>query len=470
MLKKINTKLAVLGGGPAGYTAALKAVRMGSEVALIEEREIGGTCLNRGCIPTKALLRTAEITHLISKRSAEFGINSTIFSLNWGLSANRKERVVKSLRRGLEEALSENKVQIIRGKGEIKNPQELLVCSATEKIIVKCDRLIIATGSKPLFPSIPGIKLEGVITSEGALELVNIPEAIIIIGAGAIGLEFASMFHFLGSKVTIIEVKDSILPSEDPEITAELLKIMKRQGISFNLSSKVKEIRQGVQECLEVIIYEQGKEKSFKAAKVLISAGRELKSRTEDILALGLKLTKGALSVNRNMETNLKGVYAAGDVIGGRLLAHLAFAEGRCAAQNALGMDCSLNYDAIPSCIYTSPEIASVGLSEEDAVQRGIEISVGRFEFRKNGRALCLGERDGLVKVIVDRKTSILLGACILGPLASELISEITLAVYLGVKAALLAEGIIHPHPTLSEAVMEACAQATADMYPTHNP
>ncbi|KYH35280.1 dihydrolipoyl dehydrogenase [Clostridium tepidiprofundi DSM 19306] len=457
MEEGIKVDIAILGGGPAGYVAAIEAAHLGASVALVEEREIGGTCLNRGCIPTKALLRTTEISNLIQK-SKEFSIDSVLKNINWNLAGIRKNRVVKNLRMGLEHLMKKNNVQIINGKGRIISSTEVVVETDDNNIYIKCKKLIITTGSKPLVPEIFDVKFDNVLTSDEALELEEIPSNIVIIGAGAIGLEFATMFNYAGSRVNVIEAMENVLPLEDKEITNELIKIMKRQGIKFKLSTKVKQIRKN-NDVLEVVIDENNTEKIIQTEMILVAVGRKLNSISRDIVELGIKVDKGKIVVNEHMETNIEGVYAAGDVIGGKLLAHIAFAEGKCAVRNALGINCKVNYSAVPSCVYTNPEVASVGMNEESANEKGIDISVGRFNFRNNGRALCLGEREGFVKVIVDKNTNIILGAQILGANASEMISELTLAVSLGVKAELIAD-MIHPHPTLSEAIMEACGDA----------
>ena len=454
-IKEISSDICVLGGGPSGYVAAIRASQLGAKVALIEEREIGGTCLNRGCIPTKALLKSSEVLYLINK-AKELGIESTASYIDVNTIFSRKDRIVKSLRMGLEHLLSKNGVEVFNGRGWIENSQSITVKTQDGDIGVKCSKLIITTGSEPLMPDIPGIKLEGVITSDEALDLKYIPESITIIGAGAIGMEFATFFNSLGSKVSVIEFKDTILPSEDREVTAELMKIMKRQGIKFKLGSKVKEI---IRSQNSVETYIEGEETPILSEKVLVAVGRKLKSISPDIVSLGVKVIKGAMIVNEHMETTVDGVYAAGDVVGGSLLAHLAFTEGRVAAENAMGKQSRINYNAVPSCVYTNPEVASVGLNEEQAKEKGIAVKTGRFDFRNNGRALCHGEREGFVKVITEESTGVILGARILGPHASELISELTLAVSLGVKAEILAD-LIHPHPALAEAVMEACGDA----------
>jgi len=466
--KQIKTQIAILGGGPAGYMAALRAAQLGAtDTILIEKREIGGTCLNRGCIPTKALLRTSEAAYLTTHRARELGINSSLAPIPFDFKASvaRKDRVVKNLRMGLEQLLTSNMVHILKGRGQIQQPGIISVTSEGEKIKVAYEKLIIATGSESSTPAIPGVELPGVITSDQALDLEDIPHHLLIIGAGAIGLEFASLFVSLNTKVTVVEVQDSILPQEDREIASELLKILKRQGVKFRLSSKVKEIIEEKGQGLRVIIIDEtGEENFIDAQKVLLATGRKPKIIASELATLGVKICNGAIAVDEHMETNIRGVYAAGDVIGGKLLAHLAFAEGKIAVQNALGIKSKLNYDAVPSCIYTNPEMASVGLTEDEAKKRGFIPKVGRFDFRKNGRALCLGERDGLVKIITDKNSGTILGGQIIGPYASELILEVALATGLEIKAKELAD-MIHPHPTLGEAIMEACVDAVWDIY-----
>lgn len=455
-MQEIDVQLAVLGGGPAGYVAAIRGAQLGATVALIEEREIGGTCLNRGCIPTKALLRSSEVAGLF-RRSKEFGIITEMKGTDWSTALARKDRVVRNLRMGLEHLISQNRIHLVRGHGVVESKNRIVVGWGTSETAVSCEKLIIATGSEPLLPDIPGVGLPGVITSNEALELPEIPERVLIVGAGAVGLEFATIFSSFGSAVTVVELEERILPQEDAEVAGELLKIMRRKGIRFWLGARVREISNG-EECLTVTIEADGT-KTLTVQKVLVATGRKLNTFSDDLLVLGLRMEKGKIVVNEQMETSIGGVYAAGDVVGGKLLAHLAFAEGRVAAQSALGELGYLDYDIVPSCIYTDPEVASVGLSEEDAVRRGTEVVVGRFYFRSNGRAQCLGEREGLVKVVVDKREKTVLGAQILGANAAELISELTLAVTLKAKADLLAD-MIHPHPTLSEAVMEACGDA----------
>lgn len=454
MTNELKTEICILGGGPAGYVAAIRAAQLGANVVLVEKEHIGGTCLNWGCIPTKALLKTAETLETI-KKSSEFGVEASVSSIIIGNAVARKDRIVKNLKTGLEYLLNNPKITILRGEGFIESADKIKVQINDETTIVNCDKLIITSGSKTLIPTISGMDLEGVITSNEAINLTEIPESMTIIGAGAIGLEFATLFNAMGTKVTIVELQDRILPQEDFEITAELLKIMKRQGIKFRLGAKVKEINKSGNE-LATVIEENGVESEIISKKVLMAIGRKT-NLVPEIETLGFKINEKAIAVNEFMETSIQNVYAAGDVVGGKLLAHLAFAQGKAAAENVCGGKTKINYDAVPACVYTHPEVASVGLTEFEAA--GFKVKVGRFDFRNNGRALCQGQRDGFVKVVIDEKTNVILGAQILGANASELISEITLAITLKATAQDLGD-MIHPHPTLSEAIMEACADA----------
>lgn len=466
-MNEIKTDICILGGGPAGYVAAIIAARLEANVVLIEKEHLGGTCLNWGCIPTKALLKSAETIESI-KKSSEYGVEASVSSIILANAVSRKDRIVKSLKIGLESLLNNPKITILRGEGLIETVKKIKVQVENETIVVDCDKLIITSGSKTLIPSISGMDLDGVITSNEAINLTEIPESITIIGAGAIGLEFATLFNAMGTKITVVELQDKILPQEDMEISAELLKLMKRQGIKFKLGAKVKEIKNGDNDSqsrlgfpaqqLKVVLDENGVESEIVSEKVLMAIGRKT-NLTPDIEALGLKINGNAIAVNEFMETSIPKVYAAGDVVGGKLLAHLAFAQGKAAAKNACGGKTKINQNAVPACVYTHPEVASVGMNETDAIANGYSIKVGRFDFRNNGRALCQGYRDGFVKVVVDEKTGIILGAQILGANASELISEITLAITLNAKAEDIAN-MIHPHPTLSEAIMESCGDA----------
>lgn len=447
----ISVDIGILGGGPAGYVAAIRASQLGAKVALVEEKELGGVCLNAGCIPTKALLKSADTVSAIRK-SKEFGISSHIDGIDWNIAIDRKNRVVKTLNAGVGQLLGTKRVTVLKGRGKVLSNKEISVETNEGVVHVNCEKMILTTGAVPMIPNIKGIDLDGVITSNEALSMDVLPESIVIIGAGVIGLEFANMLSAAGVKVTVIELMDGILPGEDCEVVAELLKAMKRQGITFKLSASVTEIQKtdgGL-----AVSYTVGEKVAVQpCGKVLVAVGRRLNVKA--FQSLSLKVEKGALVVDESMETNIKGVYAAGDIIGGKMLAHLAFMEGKVAAENAMGISSRVNYNAVPACVYTNPEVASVGITEDVAKRAGIPVKVGRFNFRNNGRALTLGEREGFVKIISDEDSNII-GGQILGSHASEMISELTLAITLKAKASDLAD-MLHPHPALSEAIWEAC-------------
>lgn len=452
---KIKTQIAILGGGPAGYVAAVRAKQLGADVLIIEEKELGGVCLNVGCIPTKALLKTSEIVSEF-KKAKEFGVESSIQAVNWNVAVDRKNKVSKNLNSGLLHLMSSKGIEIVSGKGEVIDKNNIVVTDKNGDIkTVTCDKIILATGAAPVVPKIEGVDLDGVVTSNELLDMTEIPKSMVIIGAGVIGLEFATMFNSVGVKITVIEFLDKILPNEDEEISGELLKLMKRKGITFKLSGKVEKIHKSG-DILNVEYSLGDKNHTVECEKVLVAVGRRI--NTNGLEKLGLNIERGGVVVNEHMETNIPGVYACGDLIGGKLLAHLSFMEGKSAAENAMGISSKVNYDAIPACVYTNPEIASVGMTESEAQKAGIQTKVGRFSFRNNGRALTLGEREGFVKIVVNNDNTII-GAQILGANASEMISELTLAIILSAKAETLAD-MIHPHPSLSEAIWEACSDA----------
>ena len=457
MEKEYDVEIAILGGGPAGYLAAVRAAQLGARVAIVEQAEFGGVCLNRGCIPTKALLRTVELA-ILARKGQEFGVVGLPALVDWLSAQNRKGRVVKSLRLGVEHLLQKDAITVIKGQGRIATLGKMIVETADGAVTVRCQKMLVATGSRTIRPTIPGLESQGILTSEEILELTEAPERLTVIGGGAIGLEFAQMFNSLGTKVAVIEMADQLLPQEDAELAGEVLKSLKRQGVKVHLASAVSAV-ESTDAGAKVLFHSQGKENHIESDIVLLAVGRK-PAVPEELVKFGAALgAQGALLVNERMETSLPGIYAAGDVTGGKLLAHKAYAEGRVAVENALGMSSNLNYNAIPSCVYLHPELASVGLDEKAAAALGREVKTGRFDFRHNGRAQCLGERDGMVKVVIDKETHVVLGAQLFGPQATELISELTLAVAAGIKAEVIAD-LVHPHPTLSEAVMEACADA----------
>lgn len=453
-------RIAVLGGGPAGYVAALKASRTGAEVTVIEDTEVGGTCLNRGCIPTKALLASIEMLHN-ARKLEDFGID-----INGSVSPNiskimeRKNRVVSTQVKGVRALFKSWRVNLIEGRGILSSPEKIEVQKKDgTSVTVETDKIIIATGSRPA--QIPVFPFDGekILSSDDALNISGIPKSILIVGAGVIGCEFACIFSELGTDVTMVEMMPRAVSTEDAEISELLEKELKKKkiklitGVSVN---KVEKKEDGVHSFLS-----DGKE--IISEKILVSIGRALNSESIGLEALGVKKGPGGeILVNKKMETNIKGIYAAGDVTGGMLLAHIASREGIVAAHNSCGIEAAIDYSVVPAAIFTMPEIASVGLREHQADEKGIKINTGRFQFRALGRAHAMGEITGFVKIVSDSQTDRILGAHIMGPHASDLIHEIAFAMRVGSRTRDISE-TIHAHPTLPEAVMEAAADVHGD-------
>jgi dihydrolipoamide dehydrogenase len=454
-----NYDIAIIGAGPGGYVAAIRASQLGGRVVVIEKDELGGTCLNRGCIPTKTLVVSARLLNSV-KKGGEFGINSGEVSVDYSIITKRKERIIKQLISGIAQLFKSYDIEVIKGKGKLTDRikdklREIEVEKDDGSVeIVVAKKLIIATGSVPA--PIPGITIDerDVITSDQVLELEEVPSSLLIVGGGVIGVEFASIFNSLGSKVTIVEILPRIIPTEDGEISEQLKKSLVKSGIEVNTGVKVREIVSN-NDKKKIIIETPGGIEERVAQKVLIATGRRPYTEGLGVEKTGIGIEKGRILVNEKMETNLPGIFAIGDVVGGVLLAHVASAEGIVASENAMGNQLTIDYRVIPNCIYSIPEVASVGLSEERAKEMGDEVNVGRFPFLANARATILGERIGMVKIIGDKRNDEILGVHIVGADATELIGEASVAIKAKVTTKDL-ERIIHAHPTLSEAIFEA--------------
>ncbi len=445
-----KTRITIIGGGVGGYPAAIRAARMGAEVTLIERDALGGTCLNWGCIPTKALLQSANVVRTM-KESEVFGIRCKGYEVDFGAVMARKNTVVAQLTRGVGALLKAKKVKVIQGTASFVDPKTVQVGETGEKI--QGDRILIASGSKPGRIPIEGIDGPDVMDSNQVLAMKSLPRSVVVIGGGVIGVEFAQFLIGMGTEVTIIEMLPNLVPGVDKEIAAALQKQIAASGVKIVTGASVKSVVHKKTE--NTVTYVLGdKTEAVTAEKVFLTVGRKPDFSLLNVDKVGIKHERGAILVNETMETNVPGVYAAGDVIGGIMLAHLASAEGECAVRNALGHKEVMNYKAVPACIYTTPEVACVGLTEEQAKERG-EIQIGRFPFRGNGKALVLNEVEGMVKVISDKKFGEVLGVHIIGPHATDLIAEAVLGMTMEMTAEELA-GAIHPHPTVSEAVMEA--------------
>ncbi|MGI6686502.1 MAG: dihydrolipoyl dehydrogenase [Bacillota bacterium] len=452
----MDKDLVVIGGGPGGYVAAIRAAQLGAKVTLVEDDKVGGTCLNRGCIPTKALYKNAQIMHTLNK-SSHFGIELKEYSLNMQKVQERKQNVVSRLCSGVEQLLKGNRVEVISGRGSLVDRNTVAVTTPTGgKELIKAKNILIATGSLPAKIPIAGLDLPGVITSNEALELDHVPKSMVIIGGGVVGIEFAGIFNSFGTQVTVVEFLPRILPPVDEEIVKRAAMYLKKQGIKIETGIKVKEIKE---ENGELKVLAEGKkgEQEFFGEMVLVSAGRSINIDGLNLDEVGVAYDRRGIKVNSRFETSVPGIYAIGDVIGGQMLAHVASDEGKAAVENMLGLEGHINYDAVPSCVFSFPEIASVGLTEEAAKERGISYLTGKFMFVANGKALTMGETDGLVKVVAEEETKKVIGVHILGPHASDLIHEGVLAVEHGLTTGEMGRAI-HAHPTLAESVMEAVA------------
>ena len=445
----------IIGGGPGGYVAAIKAAHLGLKVVLIEKDKLGGVCLNRGCIPTKALVSTAEILNNI-KRAEEFGIQVKDYSIDFPAIMKRKDLITQRLSSGVEQLMKANQVRVIRGEGQIIEPGTVEVLDREgQKEIIKTNNIIIATGSSVMRLPIPGIDNEGVITSDEALSLDELPSRMLIIGGGVVGIEFAGIFKALGVEVTVVEMLPRILLPLDEEIARRLTMNLKRKGIEILTDCKVKEIKKN-QQNLEILVTTSTGEKKFEAEKVLLATGRIPDLGGIEVQRLGIELEGKAIKVDEKMKTNIPGIYAVGDVVGKIMLAHVASREGIVAVENIVGKETLMDYRAVPNCVFSLPEVASVGLTEEEArKENDNNIKVSKFPFMANGKALGMGETEGMVKIIADADTYELLGMHILGAHASDLIAEGTLALSMEATAEEIAR-TIHAHPTLAETIAEA--------------
>ena len=440
----------VLGAGPGGYVAALRAAQLGAKVCLIEKDVVGGTCLNRGCIPSKALIHSAALWKR-AKEGGVFGVTASQWQFEWGRAQNRKNDIVNAQVKGVHTLLQAAKVEVKSGVGSLLDARTLKVSANGSAETVTGKAIILASGSEPArIPGVP-VDVERVLTSTEALQLPTLPRTFLIVGGGVIGMEFASMLSSLGSQVTVVEMLPQILAMEDPMLVRVLQGALQKQGVSFHVNAKVEKVT-GAGSAVRV---EVSGGTTLEAERILIATGRSLNSQQIGLETVGVKTERGAIQVNERMETCVSGIYAIGDVTGISLLAHVASMQGLVAAANATGGHAAMDYSAIPNCIYTDPEIASVGLSEPKAKEQGRAIKVGRFNFAALGKAMCIGETTGMVKVVADAESDKVLGVGIVGPHATDLIAEAVLAVRHGLTAHQVAE-TIHSHPTLPEAVGEA--------------
>ena len=442
----------VIGGGPGGYVSAIRASQLGNKVAIVEKSNLGGVCLNWGCIPTKALLTNAHVLDLI-KNSSKYGITIPSYDINWSKVIKRSRDVSKRLSKGIEYLIKKNDIKYYSSEGKFSDKNTILL---DDKSSISGKKIIIATGGRPKF--IPGIEFDkkNIISSKEAMILENIPKRLVIIGAGAIGVEFAHLYNVFGSEVTLVEGLDFIVPNEDSDISKELENIFNKRGINIITSAKVDKV---VKLKNKSKVYINGID-PLEADKVLMAVGVSANTENLSLEEVGVELENGFIKVNGYMQTSTDNIYAIGDVCGPPLLAHVASFEGTLAAEHISGHNVDLmNYENIPACTYCDPEIASVGLTEIQAKEKGYDIKVGKFPFSALGKALADGDRNGFVKIIYDSKYGELLGCHIIGKNATNLITELSVARNLETTYSEILK-TIHPHPTLSEAIQEATADA----------
>ncbi|TPV42298.1 dihydrolipoyl dehydrogenase [Bacillus dicomae] len=451
------SKLVVIGGGPAGYVAAITAAQNEKDVTLIDEADLGGTCLNVGCMPTKSLLESAEV-HDIVKKANDYGIalNKGSISIDWKQIQARKSQIVTQLVLGIQYLMKKNKIKFIKGKAKFETDHRVRVTYDDKEAVVDGEQFIIAAGSEPT--ELPFAPFDGkwILNSSNAMSLESVPSSMLIVGGGVIGCEFASIYSRLGTKVTIVEMAPQLLPGEDQDIANILREKLENDGVEIFTGAALK----GLNNYKKQASFEyEGSIQEINPEFVLVSVGRKPRVQELGLEKAGIQFSNKGISVNEHMQTNISHIYAAGDVIGGIQLAHVAFHEGTTAALHASGEDVKVNYHAVPRCIYTAPEIASVGLNERDAREHYGDIQIGEFSFTANGKALILGEQTGKVKVIVEPKYQEIVGISIIGPRATELIGQGTVMIHTEVTADIMRD-YIAAHPTLSEAIHEALLQA----------
>ena len=448
------TDLIVIGGGPGGYVAAIRAAQLGCNVKLIEREKVGGTCLNRGCIPTKVLLHAAELKGSFDK-ARDYGLSVKKTSLDWKVLMDRKDATVKQLTDGVSALLESWGVEVIYGEASFVNSKEIVVRDGNGTSKLRSDSFIIATGSKPSMPPIEGLQGKGVLTSDDALQIEDIPSSILIVGGGVIGVEFATLFSGLGCHVTVVEFLPRILTNIDEEMASYIHEVLSSKGVKIYTASRVTEVDDKGNYLAVTFQEEDGKKIAVETEKVLLAAGRVPNTQALNLSSAGVETERGRIKVDKFMRTNVANIYAVGDCASPYMLAHVAMAEGEIAAENVAGGEREMDYSVVPSCVFTSPELASVGRSELDCQKAGIPVKVGRFPMVGNGRALTLGEAEGIVKIVADSKYERVLGVHILGPNATELISAACMAMKLEATVEEIAQ-LIFAHPTVGEALKEA--------------
>ncbi|KIL49029.1 dihydrolipoamide dehydrogenase [Jeotgalibacillus alimentarius] len=456
--------LVIIGGGTGGYVAAIRASQLGIKTAIVEKGKIGGTCLHRGCIPSKALLRSAEV-FATAKNAEEFGVEISEAVLNFTKVQQRKQAIVDQLHKGVQHLMKQGKIDVFDGFGRILGPSifspmpgtvSVEMTDGTENEMLIPKNVIVATGSRPR--SLPGLEIDGkhILSSDETLELEELPKSIIIVGGGVIGIEWASMLNDFGVEVTVLEYADRIIPTEDSDVSKEMEKLLKKKGISIVTSAKVDPESASTGDKVSISAEVKGETVTYTAEKILVSVGRSANTEGIGLENTDIQVENGFIKVNNKLQTKESHIYAIGDVIGGLQLAHVASHEGIHAVEHIANMDIDpIDYSLVSKCIYSSPEAASVGLTEQQAKDEGYNVKVGKFPFKAIGKALVFGKSDGFVKIIADKASNDILGVHMIGPHVTDMISEAGLAKVLDATPWEVGQ-TIHPHPTLSEAIGEA--------------
>lgn len=444
--------LVIIGAGPGGYEAAIDAAKKGFKTALVENRELGGTCLNRGCIPTKTILHTAELYHEL-ENGEKIGLRAEHVSCDMEAVQNRKEEVLEQLRSGIAMLMKNGKISVCRGLGTILTPHKVKV-SGEDEMILETDRILIATGSVPAVPSIEGAKLPGVVTSDELLDKRGLFDHLIVIGGGVIGMEFASIYSSLGKKVTVVEALDRILANMDKEISQNLKMILKKRGVDIHTGAKVEQILSAGNGKLICRYTEKDQTVETEADGILVAVGR--KANTDGLFGDGfqVKTDRGKIVVDENYQTGVEHVYAVGDVTGGIQLAHMAAAEGRNAVSHMAGESPKIDTGVVPACVYTNPEIGAVGITADEAKQAGLSVKTMKYGMSANGKSILSLQERGFIKVVADKESGRILGAQMMCARATDMISEFAVAVSRGLTVEEMAS-VIRPHPTFSEGITE---------------
>ncbi|MEM2110888.1 MAG: dihydrolipoyl dehydrogenase [Candidatus Bathyarchaeia archaeon] len=447
--------VAVIGAGIGGYVAAIRSAQLGKKVVVVEKDKLGGMCLNRGCIPTETLLATADFIDKV-KRSEDFGVQIGSFTINLEKIRVRKDTVVARLNEGVNFLIKKNKIHLINGEGTFLTENQILVQKTDGgEESINAENIIVATGSEEYKPSYANIDEEKILTTREALSLKEVPESLAVVGGDIIGIEFAVVFNALGSKVTVLEASSNILPTLDKDLGRTYMRILRKKGIEVHLDTEVKSIKASLNGKIGIRTFSKGIETDIQTDKVLVTNSRKPLSDRLGLEKIGVKVEDGFIIVDEHMRTSIPNIFAVGDVTGGKMLAHIAIAGGIVAAENIAGIKTTMNYKAVPTCMYCSPEVASVGLSEDEAKEQGYNVAVGKFHLLANGRAATLGEADGMAKIVCDGDTGEVLGVHLVAPHATEMISEAALAMRLECTSEEIGT-LVHPHPTISEALMEA--------------